>query len=107
MPSGSRTSFPATIASSGRDSTAASRPRRSASTERPPSTSRFRENPFDEPLGAAGGGDRGPLRRRACEATMNVLVVDDSATARLLISEPVEDGARRRQPPGHITEAAD
>ena len=38
---------------------------------------------------------------------MRVLVVDDSATARLLISEAVEEGARRSQRPVRITEAAD
>src|SRR5690349_12616553 len=38
---------------------------------------------------------------------MNVLVVDDSPTARLLISEAVEEGARRRKADVKITEASD
>src|SRR6185369_14656457 len=38
---------------------------------------------------------------------MKVLVVDDSPTARLLISEAVEEGARKSQTPVHITGAAD
>lgn len=38
---------------------------------------------------------------------MQVLVVDDSPTARLLISEAVEEGARRSKRSVRITEAAD